>query len=253
MTRRKAKTTLVVVLVACALGALFATATWNRAPAWPDLIAEARYPAAANTYAYAGVWVSNHQILMPVRVGRELIDVDSGAQTRVTGLTGRLNATPISASPDGRWLLWLENSPDSFPAVGEAVVTRLDGSGKVKFGDMLTGVAAWLPDSRHWVHCKMITPGGRAVLQECDIETGRCKDIRATGVTGDEDQIIADKLGNLLTTDSADDPTPDGFAITRIKLNCRMPSMSVTPIVAPKDSSSQLDQFTLSPDGSKIL
>lgn len=262
---KKLKPALIAVVVVCVLGALIAMASRDRT-VWPDLMSQAKFvsPISGDPYQNAEIWVNDQQILMSNMImpgsgssGETLVNVDTGAQMTLTGITNSPNFMLISASPDGQWLLWYPYPTGT--ALGNAEVTRLDGSKTVKFDDEMNGLGtAWMPDSRHWIHCTMMGSssfGGK--IRDCDVDTGTCRDITVPGLTGYEKQVVADKSGNLVTTGMSNDYSASGysgpFSITRINIAGTIPSATVTPVTPPKDPGSQSGQAIISPDGTRIL
>ncbi len=162
-TRRKTTLWAISGVVAAALSATLLTIS-RRAGSGDDLLARAAPLVAApvwrgnGRYLSSFYWLSDHEVLRFAKNGTGktatqtpvIFDTATGKARAVPG-AGRLmvNQRPLSVSPDGVWLLYLDKrgSPTRLLALA------LDGSGRHRQwkGAYVTGGVWWFRDKRRFV------------------------------------------------------------------------------------------------------
>ena len=173
----------------------------------PDLNARMRIVAHSSDLAdgangYPGTWLTDHLLLVPANLGllppasgrgtlvppsstgRLIVDVDSGKRSEAPAFERLRGASTISASPDGRWILWFRPTDNSLCGSN---VTRSDGSKTIAWTQEFNGLgSAWMPDSRHWLQATYVIGS---------ISPSTHKAYGAPGVLGNEQIVRVDKSG----------------------------------------------------------
>ncbi len=218
------------------------------------------------------LWLNTHEILHfqgDQQRGFSAVSYDTKTQTEQPepAFSGVQTGHVISASPDGKWVLWDTHQSDDPPIV-MAATRRSDGK-TIRWRYIQPGGDAgfWLPNSRRWVDIADIAIGkvvhGHRVLGRrlvvYSVDQPGSQSFAIPGDTGTEHILGVTSQGKIILTNSFGERAgrtgqpASVLPLREIFINGLRATARTVPVPLPASPPTSGSMFYLSPQGDRML